>query len=182
MKISKKQRISICLLVVAVAALVTDRTILRPGDASPAKAGAAEKAAADDFPIAANSEAQAGERSSLAARLRELASTQDLDSDQVRDAFKPSQTWLEELCPPKPEPRARPGRRAKPAEPVHHLTAVILASDGGRAIVDGKCLRVGQELNGMKLISVSKRSAVLEFMGKRVELTLETGPQVDASR
>ena len=181
MKITKKQRISICLLVVAIGALVADRTVLRPGDATPAQAGAAELAAADDLPSAANSETQADEGSSLAARLRELSSSEDLDSGEVRDAFKLSQTWLAELCPPEPERPATPVRRAKPAEPVHHLTAVILASDGGRAIVDGKCLRVGQKLNGMKLISVSKRSAVLEFGGKRVELTLETVPQTDGS-
>ena len=182
MKISKKQRISICILVVAVAALVADRTVLRPGDATPAKAGAAEGAAAGDLPSAANPETQASEGSSLAARLRELASSEDFASGEVRDAFKLSQTWSAELCPPKPKPRrARPRGRAKPAEPVHQLTAVILANDGGRAIVDGKCLRVGQELNGMKLISVSKRSAVLEFKGKRVELTLEIDPQAHAS-
>ena len=171
MKISKKQRVSICLLVVAVGALVADRTVLRPGDATPAQAGAAERAAADDLPSAAGSETQAGQGSSLAAKLRELGSSEALDPGQARDAFRPSQTWLAELCPPKPEPVAKPRAIAKPAEPVHHLTAVILASDGGRAIVDGKCLRVGQELNGMKLISVAKRSAVLELNGKRVALS-----------
>lgn len=181
MKLSKKQRVSVCVLALAVAALVADRVFLRSDEAPPAEAGAAPVAGLDELTGTSPSRSPAVEGRSLAARLRELSASADPSSGDVRDAFRLSQAWLAYLSPPKPA-TAAPESKPKPGRPVHRLTAVILDKDGGRAIVDGKYLRVGQELDGMKLISVSERSAVVESRGTRVELTLESASQADVSR
>ena len=179
-----RQRIAVCILALAAAALVVDRAFLRPGGATPAKADAALSAALDELPCALDSQTSAAEERTLAARLRDLAASRDDGrSGDVRDAFKLSKTWLAVLSPPPPEPADVPESESKPEyRPVHRLTAVILDKNSDRAIVDGKCLRVGQEIDGVKLISVGQRSAILESGGTRVELKLETSAQADASQ
>jgi hypothetical protein len=180
MKLSMRQRIAVCILAVAAAALVVDRAFLRPGDATPAEADAALSAALDELPCALDSRTSAAEERTLAARLRDLSASEDPGSGDVRDAFRPSQAWLAVLFPPPPE--APPESKPESRKPVHRLTAVILDKNGDRAIVDGKCLHVGQEIDGVKLISVGQRSAILESRGTRVELKLETSAQADASQ
>ena len=50
--------------------------------------------------------------------------------------------------------------------------AVMAGGPNGSAIVNDKCLFIGQQIDGFRLISVGARNAVLESNGVRVELEL----------
>jgi hypothetical protein len=54
----------------------------------------------------------------------------------------------------------------------HKLTATAVGPDGGMAIIDGQCLVVGRQMDGLKLVSVDRSSATLEADGIKVKLSL----------
>ena len=55
----------------------------------------------------------------------------------------------------------------------HRLTAVMVSgARGGSAIIDGQLIKVGQSLEGFKLIEVSTRSATFEYNKQIARLTL----------
>ncbi len=105
------------------------------------------------------------------ARLRALAQTQPETTD-VRDAFRPSSSWLAEM---RRADRAQgSGADAAPRRSFdHRLVAVMVDGQGGMAIIDGRCLRVGQTMDGFTLVRLGKNSAVLQANGRKVELTLD---------
>jgi hypothetical protein len=80
--------------------------------------------------------------------------------DDVRDVFSASTSWA------KPQPQAAvPTKTAeKLAEDFqrqHHLMAVVLSAGAGSALIDGNLLRVGQSVDGCRLISVASGCADL---------------------
>jgi len=105
----------------------------------------------------------------LADRLHKLAGAGGLDAASVTDAFCPSQAWV-----------ARPhslgstvvGFRARQFAERHKLTATAIGADGGMAIIDGQCLTVGREIDGLKLVTVDRNSATLRADGIGVKLSL----------
>jgi len=52
------------------------------------------------------------------------------------------------------------------------LQSVILGSGPALAVLDGQSYRVGQQVNGFRLVGISADSVVLEKAGKRQTLTL----------
>jgi len=56
----------------------------------------------------------------------------------------------------------------------HKLTATVVGPDGGMAIVDGQCITVGRQVDGMRLVSVDRGSATFADDGIKVTLTLPT--------
>jgi hypothetical protein len=62
----------------------------------------------------------------------------------------------------------------------HHLTAIMKGgrTSAGLAIVDGKTLRPGQALDGLKLVSIREHSATFGADDVRVELSIETPTQL----
>lgn len=107
----------------------------------------------------------------LSDRLEEVVREQGLGLWDAADAFRPSTDWLADG-----QSQAGPHRRQlSPADAFkqkHLLEAVMATGGGGRAVVDGRTLRIGQHLDGFELISVNQRSAVFESNGTRVKLTL----------
>lgn len=104
----------------------------------------------------------------LADRLRTAARTLGLDPTNTREAFAPSEDWLPELRLPGPPQR-------DPAEDFarqHRLTSVILIGTGGSAVVDGRAVRVGQELDGFRLVRLTSAGAVFQAGDSQVELRL----------
>ncbi len=112
----------------------------------------------------------------LADRLHKLAGAGGLDAASVADAFCPSEAWV--ARPRTQEPavvKAQPdlaGLRARQFTERHKLTATALGADGGMAIIDGQCLTVGREIDGLKLVAVDRNSATLESDGVEVKLSL----------
>jgi hypothetical protein len=111
----------------------------------------------------------------LADRLIELGQAQGIRSGAFRDAFSPADAWIA-------RPQAPAASAAGLTEPAnfrsqqfaerHRLTATAVSAGGGMAIIDGQCLTVGREMDGMKLVSVDRSSATLEGDGTSVTLML----------
>ncbi len=182
MKLSRQRKISLAILALAVSALVADRAFLGGGSTGPEQASGASPArvkarparppappATAPPPAVMNALAPAAGQS-LADRLRDYSQQRGIEPSGVRDAFVAAESWR-----PKPqvvEPATRPAAQAPGFLQKHELMAVITGPKGS-AIVDGKCLHVGQELDGYRLVSVGHRRAVFECDGEQVELRLK---------
>jgi hypothetical protein len=207
-QLTKKHKIYLGVAAIGLVCLLVDRFVLRGGaasaDAAPAVAvvvkpkpeapTVAQNSAPAAAPVtgpshrparpmvpAAAAEAPASSSSTavIVDRLKAVAQAQGLDgSTPVTDAFRPSPTWV----PPKPDKSATPD--AAPLETreqlfvrTHTLTAVVVGRNGF-ALVDGKLLRVGQELEGFRLVSVDKKSAT--FAGNEGGGSTATLPLVES--
>ena len=174
MKLSKKQKVFLYLLAVAIAALLVDRVFLSSGAVGAEEALAMPEVTPD---APARPDLPAQEEQPLAERLRTLSETQSLDVSRVRDAFCLAPAWSAELRPPAvPVPQVDQTLKLMQN---HRLMAVMVGPDGGYAVVDGKRLLVGQERDGIKLVSVNENSAILESGGIRFQLKLDTGNEAE---
>ena len=94
----------------------------------------------------------------------------EIDLASMADPFQVPAAWLpddaggviQELIDP----------IAETFRATHRLNAVMAHQQGGYAIVDGRRLRIGQEIDGFELIEIRVRSIVLESPPLRVELSL----------
>lgn len=112
----------------------------------------------------------------LADRLHKLAGADGLDAAPVADAFRPSQAWIARGQPQEPTVAGNQpdlaALRARQFAERHKLTATALGPDGAMAIIDGQCLVVGRQMDGLKLVAVDRNSATLEADGIEVKLPL----------
>lgn len=180
MSITTKQKIYGCVLVTGLLAFAADAAFFRPSDAAAQDSSVSEYAMTSSTSelAAARSDLTAladlpAEGSDIADRLSAMAETRSLNLADVRDAFKPPPSWFGD-DDGTGQPQVLGGTAA--AGPLfvrsHRLMAVMGGGPTGSAIVDDKCLFIGQEIDGFRLVSVGARNAVLESNGVRVELQL----------
>jgi hypothetical protein len=108
----------------------------------------------------------------ISKRLKALATGEDLDPARVREAFAPSDEWLAVLSAPKvavPLPQAD---LAAEFTRKHKLTSVLMAGSAGCAVVDGKIVTIGQELDGFRLAGLAPECAVFQAVQGPVSVTL----------
>ncbi len=183
-KLTRNQKVYVAVLGVALLVLVCDQLLFSPG-----KAGAAEtaafhpsvsptaraKATADRIPelLAAVRKPE----DTLASRLAVVAETQSLDVENMNDAMRAPAHWfpVEGAAPPVVVEATGSHEAALKFRSTHQLNAVMANADGGYAIVNGRPLRIGQEITGFTLVEVRARSVVFENAGSIVELRLPTG-------
>jgi hypothetical protein len=90
---------------------------------------------------------------------------------------------IREPAAPRPGPAATAGGLA-PAGPVStpeppwqpHLRATLVSGAGSVADVDGVVLRVGEAVDGHRLVEVRERAAVFEKGGARVLVSMDAAP------
>jgi hypothetical protein len=178
MQLTKKHKVYGAVMGLCAIALLVDQLV--PG---PARATAETSAAsASDLvvPAEARGAGRAGateqpplwSRSVIADRLETVAGEHRVAVADVTDAFRPSALWMPET------PMVVHGDENEAAyrfRTGHRLTAVMNTADGGCAIVDGKGLFIGHQVDGFTLVSVGDRSAVFEGDGFRVEMTVDEG-------
>jgi hypothetical protein len=183
MHLTKQQKIAAVFLVLAVAALVTDRFIIGHDDDDSAAlvttrtprqpAPAAHRPAPRPAKPAPAPEAElaCGNVAALADRLEATRASNAFDLDAVRDAFRPPVSMVGAR---KVESVDELQMAAKRFVERHKLGAVIRKqSGGGVAVIEDKMLSVGQSLDGFVLVAVKDRSAVLRRGNQRVELRLQ---------
>ncbi len=82
------------------------------------------------------------------------------------DGFaKPKAEVAEHLEPTKETPNAGFGSR-------HRLTAVLSQPSGDLAVVDGLLLRLGDTIEGLRLVKIENDGAIFESEGKSIRLPL----------
>jgi len=61
------------------------------------------------------------------------------------------------------------------AQPVFKVNAIIVSSKRQIAIINGKRVGVGEQINGATVISIEKRELVLDVGGRKIVLQLNNG-------
>jgi len=188
MKLSKRQKVFVALAAVAVAVLAIDRLTAEDPASGPVPAKAAARRSPRRTPPPAAAQApdnhtDAPAAVSIARRIEEQAARTPLEIASVPDAMRPAESWLRVLVPePQPQtaaPKAAPVTRSSPAElfaGAHVLQAVMVSDNQRLAVVDGKCLSVGDRIGAFTLTGIENEAAVFECNDQRVTLPLKVGP------
>ncbi len=176
MKLSMARKVYLAILAAAAAALLADR-LLVGYDETPEQARASVGPSRPGAPAAAErptsspvGAAGPSGPASLADRLKKAAGEAGLDPDSAADAFAPSELWLAQ-----PEEAQAGKNLPTPGEVFatgHRLSSVVLAGEGGWAIVNGKIVRLGERIDGFDLVELTRSSAVFQAGQERVELKL----------
>jgi len=195
MGLSTERKVFVAILAVAGAALVIDQGLLGPStvEAAPgAPAEASTPVLAGLTPVSSS-----GKPQSAAQILIDRLSSKSETSDPAPQATLSSAFSLEQLIEPVMQAMAdqveetpvavkntAPQRTTLPTiTPTNvtlpSLSAVMPASNGGGAVLNGKLVRVGQPTPlGFTLKQVRERGVVLELEGRlyTVEIPMHTGP------
>lgn len=192
MMLTRRRKIMVLICVVALVALIGDRLQLASSGIGPVSAAAS--GLADEYAVKIDldggsdrvlAKAPARPDSALANRLDKFTDRNALAAVSKRDAFRPSPAWLSEIVGPPPvAPVAEDPAKsaAKDFAEEHTLNAVLLGPGGDSAIVDHRCLKIGEKLGDYRLLSVDDRSAVFRAGSVRVTLSLATAPLGDSER
>jgi hypothetical protein len=169
MKLTKERKVLVGILAVAGCALVWDQCFSGPEADAPAGAEAAlvapVGAPAKPAPTAMGSVEQTPPLLRLTEKLQAVDREQQLSITPLSDPFKIPAAWT--------GPGAVFEGTGATFAQRHHLTAIMVSgARRGSAIIDGELVRVGQTLDGYKLVEVTTRSAVFECNQQVARLVL----------
>ena len=183
MTLTRTQKIYGAVMIVAAGALVWDRSSTGPAKAV-ASAGDSPLLQSTPKPIAdirsgrddsSNSFAASAAGNRFRQRMAILARDEQLDPAAAENAFGLPKKWLTKPLDPALETVNSPvlSQTQTRIETFrqHHLAAVMVGHRG-YANVDGQGIFVGESLDGFKLISVTKTTALFELDGSPLELHL----------
>jgi hypothetical protein len=181
MTLTKTRIGSLAALGIVLAAFTVDRVFLSSETTAPRQAHAASeppppapKASPAPAVRTPAEPAACPGRPSAASRLKALAEAENLDGTDFRDAFVPAPSWLAQLKTPEPvvEVVVQETNEAQEFAQRHTLTAVIVIAGGGGAVVNGKTVHVGEELDGFRLVRLTPTSALFQGAKDQVEVSL----------
>jgi|GEM_PF-5650996 len=168
MKLSPRQKVLLGVMGVFVLALAADKLVLRPGTGGAIAAAAATTGVPDDDQVSITA-VSTTQGPTLAQRLKALR--RGAWDGGIRDAFTPGEGLI-------PRQASSPGPVVVQAEPgerfaeSHTLTGVAPRATGGTAIVNGHTVRVGERVDGFRLVRVHADSALFEREGRHVEIRI----------
>jgi hypothetical protein len=192
MKLTKERKIYAAVFAVAIGGFAVDRMFL--GETGPAESAAAlavrpggaavtpsAKATVPAAMHATSSNVTLTEENSLALRLEKFAQRQQYELPVVANAFVPDAKWVapvEESQKAKVEEKKTEDAAAQFTSR-HKLMAVMSSGGVAAAIVDGKLVHTGEQVDGFTLTRVAEGLAVFEKDGRqvRLELTVNVGPR-----
>jgi hypothetical protein len=185
MKITKERKVYGAVLVLAVAALGADKMFSGPSVARGSASMGQTAASPHKVIIAADKSVPTGHSNlvglaALADRMQEVNRAERLELEKVEDIFHAPATWT------KPPPKAAAVPAVDPTVTFtsnHHLIALLKGSRGGVAVLDGaghRSLRIGQSVDGFRLMRIGERSATFTSAQGTAELTLPAEANADA--
>lgn len=180
MKNTKRRNLALAVLGLALTAFVVDRlwpaeseapgTIAQAQAASPVKPSSLVTLTLDKAP-----DMPCRPESLLACRLEEMTRA---GRGEFRDIFQPSIQWV----PPKAGPSAKVEPDVVESDPLqvfqsrHKLSAVLVNSGGGAAVISNTLMRVGQSLDGFRLHEIRRNAVTFTTPdGRSVVLSLDGG-------
>lgn len=171
---SRQRKVYVAILSLALGGLGVDRILLDGGatgpDASEASLSLTTNATGAAPVAAASAVSPTSRAKTLAGRLDKIAQSESFDLTQVEDAFRPASGWLKQE-----QAKAKPVVKVDEVEAftnTHKLLALVNNAHGGAAIINNQTVVLGKVVDGFTLIEVTKRSAIFEKDGRRVELSL----------
>lgn len=172
MKIQRRHKRYGSVLGLALVALAFDRFILGPDEAAavdvPSAAVTDVSSSVPGVPALPSAGHSGSLEAAMAKRLEKIAHEQAVSYETMPDAFQLPAAWVGE------EPTIAVTSEATGFRDSHQLQAAMANGAESVAIIDGRTVRLGQMLDGMRLTEVRSRS--VEFTsddGVRVELPLE---------
>ncbi len=164
MRITKQQKLGIGGLGLALCALVIDRCVLQTGDLAqqrlrPFRLRIARQPYQTRKGCTVSRRKQAaGATGGLAKLIHESKADNGFDPSDVVDAFRPAASW----SPAGGREGTVSVANANEFVHRHELKAVMAGVNGdGLVIIDSRCLRIGQSLDGFRLVSISTGSVIL---------------------
>ena len=181
---SKRQKLFVASLGLAIAIFAADRLYFGLAPAGPSQAQASTGLRIVSEPTAmlppeVLKDAPVGPKNALANRLEAVWKDHPLDLTRIKDAFCLSGPWVRQEPAQEEVPVNSDEVRAKEFAQDHQLKAVVVTPRGRIAIIDGTCRTVGQTLDGFRVVSIDKSSVVLMANGVRVTLRLSSGKSKD---
>lgn len=183
---TRERKVYAAVLVAAVSALGADLLFFQSGNARPQSADnllinpgprvVAHKTAAGATPTAVAKGSATVGLAALAARMSHVLRVEHLDLENAKDVFRPSAVWI--IHPQQLQVMNEPSPITVFVS-AHRVVALLKSTHGdhgGMAVVQGKdrrSIRVGQELDGFKLVGVTEKSATFEFKGQTVQLDVQ---------
>jgi hypothetical protein len=171
----RKQKIYSLVLALAAGAFILDRMTYSPDDLGPTEATAALQARSGSAgqsqtrrrqePDETALDPQTFDGPGLGRKLRENCLTQRSRTPLGRDVFRPTSFWA-------PRPTADQQEKVDNQPSADQLAlqkladtytlSATLAGENGAAILNDRCIRVGQKLNGCTLIAVTGGKAIFQ--------------------
>lgn len=180
MRVSKRSKIGAAVLGLALGTLAVDRFLI-----AGTSEGTGRNVILASVPLPAKSPPPVIPQSALApepsggrdlpGKLQELARSQQLALPINRDAFRLPESWMSQFA--RKESSSALLTPAERFARTRHLEAVVLAAQGGTAVINGRCLSINERIGGFRLVSVTEDSAVLESGEHRVILKLKSEPE-----
>jgi len=182
MKLSKEHKILIGLLILSAGAIFVDRVIIGSEVTAPQQASAElvlARLATGHPPLSSalldDALHPTGHDQPITNRLASAARLRGIGYENLKDAFKPSESWIK-----KPEPAAKPATPAAQNPKLlgeafrtqNRLMAVIATNGQRYAVISNRKLNIGQTLDGFRLVSIQQHRVRFESHGIQVELTL----------
>ena len=173
-RLSGRQKAGAAIVLLGLCALIMDRLFILPQSAPAEQSDYSVPADTEVAGMASTTTEASGPESQSVnprlAKLETLWSDKSLDVHRIRDAFSMPPAWQEGPSPGLAasivsDPLSRFVQR-------HRLMAVAVDSEQNTVYVDDRLLKVGQELDGFKLIAIDQQSATFEREGQRITLKL----------
>ncbi len=179
MRLTKERKILLTVCGLAVTLLAADQLFLGSGALEPQEAAgrdfrdSTESDESDSAP-AAQAVTRGRCQAILAARIDALGVDGPIDPNSLRDVFRPGNCWKDQ--PAQSEQEVLVETVVQQFRDAHTLDAVAAdGQGGGSAVVNGKCIRVGQAVSGFELIGLDRRWATFRNeAGVSVRLRLKT--------
>ena len=93
-------------------------------------------------------------------------------------AFPGGAAWASELSDPTRPTPLHGERRAAPQQPTWTLNSTLVSEDRRVAIINGRAVGVGDQINGARVVRVEQGAVWLEYQGNRFSRTLPSTTDV----
>ncbi|MHC4581202.1 MAG: hypothetical protein ACYS14_07075 [Planctomycetota bacterium] len=174
MKLSKRQKSGLVVLAILSLALVIDRALLGGVGVPVGASASSTEAQAEPVAEAKDTADPKPEPAPIefAQRLESAWSQKGLGTSQARDVFSLPASWFDDVRPPTPVDSPQDAVTLFAAN--HQLRGVLATGQARCVTVDDRVLRLGDEFDGFKLVTIEDDYVTFEAGGRQVILRLAT--------